>query len=75
MSARDDWVLWALAVGIVVTVFFAGLAAYLNAKDCENKGGKMEQDGTFTYVWVVTNYKTGAGIMQPQPNYVCKVPQ
>lgn len=38
---------------------------------CEEKGGKTVQDG-FIYIWQVTNFQTGSGMLVPYPKYKCE---
>lgn len=65
-------------VAIVVGFFaFLGLfvwAAISSHEDCMSKGGKFVFDGTYIYVWTVTDFKTGMGFMNMIPNTVCLVP-
>lgn len=62
-----------IAATIVVLLIGALLMMFRQDAECRERGGRMVGDGTYTYVWQVVDFKTGAGVLVPYPNMVCTV--
>lgn len=66
-----DTLIYAILI-VVLAVYVVGTVWERN--ECETRGGTMVPDGFF-YVWHTTDYRTGAGYLNPVPKYRCDVPK
>jgi hypothetical protein len=64
-----------LAAFLLALLASAIYSSVRTSQACEARGGRMVHDGTFTYIWQVTDYKTGMGVLVPYPNMTCSVPK
>lgn len=70
----DDFWMW-LIVAICVAGIVLGVYEYNKESiTCHARGGEMyDAGGSYMYVWITTDAKTGAGYMMPQyvPDMEC----
>jgi len=62
------------ATAIIGVLALSGWARQENVRHCAAQGGRYGPDGTYSYIWQITDYKTGAGYLLPIENERCFKP-